>query len=215
MSSPPPAASSSFLWSLRSSQVGNLSSDQPVILIISHQFNDGNRERMKELKEDHRHSLLLSGDPVFLWIAAQTRCFCAFLSSQILLFCQLNCLKTPAQTEFRYLPPLSLPPPLSSRTLIGQQLNLSSTLKTCSWPTNPLAVLPAPTSSTCFIPILMFHQHGSESVRSFLHTYQSDNGTLGSELCSAEKGPDEAVDLFLLRVVFVVIRRNLQLLHHK
>lgn len=109
----------------------------------------------------------------------------------------------------------TIAPPLSSRTSTGQQLNLWSILKTCSWPTKPLAVLPVPTSPTCYIPILIFHQHGSKSVRSFLHAYQSDNGTLGSELCSAEKGPDEAVDLFLLGVVFVVIRRNLQLLHHR
>lgn len=49
----------------------------------------------------------------------------------------------------------------------------------------------------------------------FWHTYQSDDGALGSELCSAEKGPDEVVDLFLLRIVFVIIRRNLHLLHQE
>lgn len=44
------------------------------------------------------------------------------------------------------------------------------------------------------------------------HTYQCDNGTFSSELCSTEQRPDEAVDLLLLRVVFVVIRRNLRFL---
>lgn len=46
-------------------------------------------------------------------------------------------------------------------------------------------------------------------------TYQCDNGTLSSELCGAEQRPDEAVDLFLLRVVFLIIRRNLRLLEPK
>lgn len=43
-------------------------------------------------------------------------------------------------------------------------------------------------------------------------THQSDDGTLGSELCGTEQRPDEAVDLLLLRVVFVIISRNLRLL---
>lgn len=43
-------------------------------------------------------------------------------------------------------------------------------------------------------------------------THQRDNRTLGGQLCSTEQRPDEAVDLLLLGVVFVVIRRNLGLL---
>lgn len=46
-------------------------------------------------------------------------------------------------------------------------------------------------------------------------TYQRDNGTLSSELCGTEQRPDKSVDLFLLRVVFVIIRRNLRLLEPK
>lgn len=45
-----------------------------------------------------------------------------------------------------------------------------------------------------------------------LFTHQSDDGTLGSELRGTEQRPDEAVDLLLLRVVFVIISRNLGLL---
>lgn len=92
-------------------------------------------------------------------------------------------------------------------------------LQNPGWPTvkplvhlkNLLLTYKAPHSPALAPP----HQHGSKSVRSFWHTYQSDDGALGSELCSAEKGPDEAVDLFLLRIVFVIIRRNLQLLHQE
>jgi len=46
-------------------------------------------------------------------------------------------------------------------------------------------------------------------------TYQSYNGTLSSELCSTEQCPDEAVDLLLLGVVFVIISRNFRLLLRK
>lgn len=45
-----------------------------------------------------------------------------------------------------------------------------------------------------------------------LFTHQSDYGALGSELCGTEQRPDEAVDLLLLRVVFVIISRNLRFL---
>lgn len=64
-------------------------------------------------------------------------------------------------------------------------------------------------------PTLVSNHHGSTGAMFFWHTHQSDNGTLGGELCSTEQGPDEAVDLFLLRIVSVIFRRNLQLLHPK
>lgn len=74
---------------------------------------------------------------------------------------------------------------------------------------------PLPTSDMLHPPTLVSNHHGSTSAMFFWHTHQSDNGTLGGELCSTEQGPDEAVDLFLLRIVSVIFRRNLQLLHPK
>lgn len=39
--------------------------------------------------------------------------------------------------------------------------------------------------------------------------HQCDDGTLGRELSGTEERPDEPVDLLLLRIVFIVIRRDL------